>query len=132
MFRAMKNSHYFTEFTMSKFFLYVVVLIYVIASCFVFILEPFITLPECSLTNNLNKIEMPNPLYSINPCRDVRYIRLLFLTQGECSFGRRLVVSVILGSIVGWERRQSDRPAGIRTMVRTVILCVIKGFDNDE
>ena len=31
-------------------------------------------------------------------------------------FGRHLVVAVILGSVIGYERRGPDRPAGIRTM----------------
>lgn len=87
----------------------------------VFLLEPFIALPEeCYLSNSYNQTmeRMPNPLYDGNPCRTVRYARLLFLNQIECSFGRRLVASVVLGGVVGWERRQSDRPAGIRTMVR--------------
>lgn len=38
------------------------------------------------------------------------------MTPDECSYGRRLLLSVILGGIIGWERRDADRPAGIRTM----------------
>ena len=34
----------------------------------------------------------------------------------ECEFGRHLVAAVIFGSIIGYERRGPDRPAGIRTM----------------
>ena len=45
-----------------------------------------------------------------------RTLELLYLTVEECSFGRRIASSVILGGIIGWERRQAERPAGIRTM----------------
>lgn len=38
------------------------------------------------------------------------------LTVEECEFGRRLVWATIFGSIIGWERRNADRPAGVRTM----------------
>ena len=34
----------------------------------------------------------------------------------ECDLTRRLLMSVLLGAAIGWERRDSDRPAGIRTM----------------
>ena len=34
----------------------------------------------------------------------------------ECDFGSRLVVSAFLGAVIGFERREADRPAGIRTM----------------
>ena len=34
----------------------------------------------------------------------------------ECDLARRLLVALFLGGTIGWERRDSDRPAGIRTM----------------
>ena len=40
----------------------------------------------------------------------------MWLSKEECDFGRRVFTSIIVGSIVGWERREKDRPAGIRTM----------------
>jgi putative Mg2+ transporter-C (MgtC) family protein len=42
--------------------------------------------------------------------------RFYSLTIEECEFGRRLVWAVVLGCLIGWERKQADRPAGIRTM----------------
>ena len=51
-----------------------------------------------------------------NPCLRIRYPYLMFLTPEECDYGRRLLFSVVLGSVVGYERRHSERSAGIRTM----------------
>jgi uncharacterized membrane protein YhiD involved in acid resistance len=61
-------------------------------------------------------IKYENPTYVGTPCRHTRYPFLLYLTPDECAYGRRIVMSVVLGGIIGWERRQADRPAGIRTM----------------
>jgi hypothetical protein len=53
-----------------------------------------------------DNIEFPNVFYHHNPCTfDKRYWQLLGLKRIECVFGRHLVVSVILGSIIGYERR---------------------------
>lgn len=57
-----------------------------------------------------------NPQYDTDPCRRTRFAELLWLTPEECDYGRRLLFAVIVGSVIGWERRQADRPAGIRTM----------------
>ena len=56
----------------------------------------------------------PHSVY--NPCRFGRKFNLLLLTVEECEFGRWLVYATIFGSIIGWERRNADRPAGVRTM----------------
>jgi len=106
------RSHYFTEFTVAKGVFYAITLLYVLSVCLVVSAELFMTHP-CE-TNYTVKFE--NPGYNENPCRHQRMAKLLFLTPDECSFGRRLVMSVIMGGIVGWERREADRPAGIRTM----------------
>lgn len=58
----------------------------------------------------------PNPDYPNDPCRLLRTPVLLGLNREECSFGRRLLMAALLGGVIGWERRQADRPAGIRTM----------------
>ena len=64
-----------------------------------------------------NNKSFPNPEYLDDVCyRTIRFYQLAFLTREECSFARRLVAAVVLGGIIGWERRQADRPAGIRTM----------------
>lgn len=60
--------------------------------------------------------DAPNPSYQPDPCRWIRYIELLGLNKWEADMSRRLVMSILMGSIVGFERRRADRPAGIRTM----------------
>jgi putative Mg2+ transporter-C (MgtC) family protein len=116
---------YFTEFTLTKGLLYGTVLAYVLAVCLVVLLEMVLDDEQLhcnvrtldSLTIVLtNHTDYANTAFRYDPCRYVRFARLLWLTREECAFGRSLVASVLLGGIVGWERRQADRPAGIRTM----------------
>jgi len=38
------------------------------------------------------------------------------MTVDECDYARRMLLSVIFGAIIGFERKSADRPAGIRTM----------------
>jgi putative Mg2+ transporter-C (MgtC) family protein len=57
-----------------------------------------------------------NPDYNDSPCHITRIPLLLHLTLEECDLSRRMFTSVLLGGLVGYERRASDRPAGIRTM----------------
>ena len=59
---------------------------------------------------------MPNKEFVDDPCNRIRFWQLAGLTKLECSFARRLVMAVVLGGVIGWERREADRPAGIRTM----------------
>lgn len=54
--------------------------------------------------------------YTKHHCRHVRYKALCGFNREECVWARRLAVAVMLGALIGWERRQADRPAGIRTM----------------
>jgi len=61
-------------------------------------------------------VKWPNPKYDDTHCLDRRYYELLMLTARECDFVRRILASIIAGSIIGYERRSPDRPAGIRTM----------------
>ena len=60
--------------------------------------------------------EYPNPDAISNPCRYERTLYLLGMTQFECTFSKRMIVSVLLGMAIGWERKAADRPAGVRTM----------------
>eukprot|EP00928_Gymnodinium_smaydae_P023382 TRINITY_DN19320_c0_g1_i1.p1 TRINITY_DN19320_c0_g1~~TRINITY_DN19320_c0_g1_i1.p1 ORF type:complete len:296 (-),score=31.86 TRINITY_DN19320_c0_g1_i1:48-935(-) len=64
-----------------------------------------------------SSIKFANPLYvdDVN-FRLYRRPELLGLTQREADFGRRIVASVLLGALIGVERRQPNRPAGVRTM----------------
>lgn len=104
-----KEWSYFTEFTYSKGVFYLVVVSYLILSCLVVLVELFIN-HGCDESYN---IKYENPSYHDTPCRHTRYPYLLFLTPDECGYGRRLVVATLLGSVIGWERRQADRPAGM-------------------
>jgi putative Mg2+ transporter-C (MgtC) family protein len=115
---------YFTDFTYSKGLFYALVLVYVVGVCVVVLLE--LVLSDAAIACDTTQLTeqqriavetvYTNPSFHYNPCRYMRLPRLLWLTREECSFGRRLLASVLLGGIVGWERRQADRPAGIRTM----------------
>jgi len=61
--------------------------------------------------------EFGNKMYGAS--EDFRVQRkycLLGLTRRETMWGRRLIGSVILGSMIGLERREANRGAGIRTM----------------
>eukprot|EP01013_Petalomonas_cantuscygni_P004250 TRINITY_DN14573_c0_g1_i1.p1 TRINITY_DN14573_c0_g1~~TRINITY_DN14573_c0_g1_i1.p1 ORF type:complete len:330 (+),score=29.06 TRINITY_DN14573_c0_g1_i1:146-1135(+) len=60
-----------------------------------------------------------NPAYDSNPCLDYRHPALLGLSLRDATFGRRILVSILLGAVIGYERRSPDRPAGIRTMALT-------------
>jgi uncharacterized membrane protein YhiD involved in acid resistance len=104
---------YFTEFTWSKGVFYLIVLSYLFLSCCVVLIELFM---DHGCSESYDDIKYENPSYRDNPCRHTRYPYLLGLTPDECGYGRRLLMSVIFGSVIGWERRQADRPAGIRTM----------------
>ena len=59
-------------------------------------------------------------IHSISHTRRMDLHRLNSLTQihtrKECDFARRLLFSVAMGAMIGWERRQAERAAGIRTM----------------
>ena len=57
-----------------------------------------------------------NPDTNNNPCHYERTLYLLGMNQFECMFAKRMIVSVLLGAVIGWERKAADRPAGVRTM----------------
>lgn len=62
------------------------------------------------------KKEYANPEYNADPCQYERVPRLLFISRDECDMARRMLLSVLLGAGIGFERKLSERPAGIRTM----------------
>ena len=76
------------------------------------IFEPFVNLPCDDVASG----KFENPAYDDSICQFTRYPNLFYITKEECSFGRRIICSCVLGGIIGWERRMADRPAGIRTM----------------
>jgi hypothetical protein len=98
---------YFTEFTFYKAALYSVAAIYVITVAIIAIIQPLLTLP-CP-NNEVALISFPNPAYNADPCEQMRFAMLLWLTPEECTSARKLVASVLLGGVIGWERRQADR-----------------------
>jgi len=57
-----------------------------------------------------------NPDHNNDPCHYERLPFLLYLTMEEADCCRRMLLSVIMGGAIGYERRSSDRPAGVRTM----------------
>lgn len=57
-----------------------------------------------------------NPDYNTNPCFKERTIWLLYTNLDECDMARRMLCSVLFGAAIGFERKTSERPAGIRTM----------------
>ncbi|EED92597.1 predicted protein [Thalassiosira pseudonana CCMP1335] len=110
----MTAGSFFTEFTFWKGIFYGCAAIYVVFTAIAVMIEPLLTLP-CSYVGE--ELTFPNVLYVHDPCRtDTRYWRLMGLTPVEASFGRHIVMAVILGSAIGYERKSADRPAGIRTM----------------
>lgn len=91
---------------------------FVIVSAVVSLLEPILILlssHDCREQHDLAE-DYKNPNYDTNPCQHTHLAVLLFYTPQQCSFGRRLVIALFLGGVIGWERRQSERPVGIRTM----------------
>lgn len=108
-------SHYFTQFTCCKAFLYILCLIYVSAVCVLSFLQPFV-FDVCKNDEQALHLDYENPHYDQRLCTRRRSATLLYLTPEEVSFSRRIVVAVLLGGLIGWERRSADRPAGIRTM----------------
>jgi len=63
-----------------------------------------------------SKPKYENPDYDDSPCHITRIPFLFYLTLEECDLSRRMAASVLLGGLIGYERRASDRPAGVRTM----------------
>ena len=70
----------------------------------------------CTSASIVNTKEYENPDYNKDLCRYQSTFYLLYMTVDECDYARRMLLSVIFGAIIGFERRSADRPAGIRTM----------------
>jgi len=62
-----------------------------------------------------------NPDFDADPCLTQRFIQLGGLTLRECEFIRNILMAILLGSVVGFERRAPDRAAGIRSMSLTAL-----------
>ena len=84
--------------------------------------------PPCDLLNhprpaNATFVKHPNPDYDSSrqgetheQCHLHRYLILGGMNYWECDMSARVAASLLCGTIIGWERRRADRPAGIRTM----------------
>jgi hypothetical protein len=110
-----RRYRYFTQFTWSKGFLYLLSLLYVFIVTILSILQPFF-LDVCKEHAETLDLNFENPGYDQRICKRTRARALLYLTPEECGFGRRIIIAAFLGGLIGWERRNADRPAGIRTM----------------
>lgn len=106
---------YFTEMNTQKYLFYMICLVYVMCTSIIVIIEPFLPLP-CDEEHHTSELEFENILFHYSICDHRRFPKLLFLTKAECERGRHLLAAVFFGSLIGYERRSSDRPAGIRTM----------------
>jgi len=74
--------------------------------------------------------DAPNPSYRPDPCRWRRYDVLLGLNPWEAEACCRVVLSMLMGSIIGFERRRADRPAGVRTMAMVCLGACVFTFNS--
>ncbi|KAJ8603625.1 hypothetical protein CTAYLR_007567 [Chrysophaeum taylorii] len=117
--RSLFQSHFSSEATVQVRVAYLVICCVVGAYTAVVLLEGLID--TCAYPRNRSGeddgIAYTNPEYStLGRCLQSRYAFLMGLTPQECSLCRRILMSVILGMMIGFERRRPDRPAGVRTM----------------
>lgn len=128
----MPRMSFFTEFTFFKGVLYSLAALYVICTAIAVICEPYMTLPctDYDGSGSVDTLTFPNVLYKYNPCySNTRYLRLMGMTPRECRFGRNLVMATLLGSIIGYERKSADRPAGISEfIVKYISVLAVCGY----
>ena len=91
------------------------------------ILIPTLTLAQ-GLEGGLE--DAPNPSYRPDPCRWRRYGVLLGLNKWEAEMCCRVIISILMGSTIGFERRRADRPAGIRTMAMVCLGACVFTIDS--
>jgi len=91
---------------------YLIVIMVALAYAAVSAVAPFLV-PACS--DRVTKL-YPNPEFDYKNCLDDRFKVLLFMSLRECEQLRQLMFSVLMGALIGYERRSPDRAAGIRTM----------------
>jgi len=93
------------------------ILVYSLISIVSPLIEPVCHLsPAPNMLRARSDLEYPNIDYSKDACKFTRYVVLGGLNKWEATMCARILYSIVLGSIIGWERRRADRPAGIRTM----------------
>ncbi|GKY94307.1 hypothetical protein MPSEU_000396500 [Mayamaea pseudoterrestris] len=98
---------YFHRLTATKAAVYLIVVVYVLSVCVLVVLELFMPVETDALlaVNATNSNTTASSLKHQLLVRDYTHIHhrplwLLLLTREECSFGRRLLASVLLGSIM--------------------------------
>ena len=104
----------FSDFATSKFFFYLLMLVLLITLSLVAVFSEWIV--PCPARKRAVVGTFPNPAFNEIDCRTRREAKLLQLTPLECDLTRRTLASVMLGTLIGVERRRADRPAGVRTM----------------
>jgi len=78
--------------------------------------------PRCDLPSRAEPLKYGNPDYVEDPCKDVRHWSLLGFTTWECSICARILISIAVGTVIGWERSLRGHTAtGMRTMS---VLCL--------
>ena len=78
--------------------------------------------PKCDLPPRVPPLKYANIDYEADPCYHVRYGRLLGMTTWECTICTRVLASIVLGTVIGWERAlHGTTSTGMRTMA---ILCL--------
>jgi len=107
---------YFTEPSGQKYLFYLACLCYVMVTSIIVIVEPYIDIPCEEDTTQSSELEFGNSLYVYSKCNSIKQAKLLYFSRVDCLRGRHLLMAVFLGALIGYERRESDRPAGIRTM----------------
>ena len=123
------SSYFSVDSTANTRLFYLISLLLTVIYGFVALLAPLVT-PECDIAPEQPRParralvqgleggleDAPNPSYEPDPCRWIRYVALLGMNKWEADMSRRIVLSILMGSLIGFERRRADRPAGIRTM----------------
>ena len=87
-------------------------------------------IPECDRPPPAHHIAHSNSDYPVDYCRWRRYASVGYLSVWECDMCRRVLASIVCGSITGWERRRADRPAGIRTMAMVCLGACVFTIDS--
>ncbi len=88
--------------------------------------------PPCDRATHNQQLpgQYQNKDYVRDACASLRYLALGGLTKFECDMCSRVLVSIALGSMIGWERRRADRPAGIRTMAMVCLGACVFTIDS--
>lgn len=112
------QSHFSKEATTEMRFVYLIMVLAVTATTLVALIEGLVETCRFQRNHVANEtLTYKNPEFTTRGgCMTKRFGFLLGLTPEECMLCRRVLLSVVLGMMIGFERRRADRPAGVRTM----------------